>query len=82
MEVLVEKGGKEDEYSVVQVWYWPKAHLVVRPHSWLLSAAIVQIINRCFGFIELLRSPQPPYKSSEDPSNVDVDPMGHLTPPP
>ena len=53
---------------------------MVRPHSWLLSAEIEQIINRSFGFIELLRSPQPPYKSSEDPSNVAVDPMGHPTP--
>ena len=33
------------------------------------------------GFIGLLRSPGLPYKSSEDPSNVAIDHMGHLTPP-
>ena len=39
-------------------------------------------LNRSLGLIELLRSPQLPFKSSEDPSNVSVDPVGHLTPPP
>ena len=37
--------------------------------------------NRFLGLIELLRSPQLPFKSSEDPSNVAVDPVGGLTPP-
>ena len=32
--------------------------------------------------IELLKSPQLPYKSLEDPSNVAVDPRGNLAPPP
>ena len=31
---------------------------------------------------KLLRWPQLPYKSSEDPSNVAVDPLGHITPSP
>ena len=39
-------------------------------------------MNRSLGLIELLKSPQLPYKSTEDPLNVAVDPMGYLTPPP
>ena len=39
-------------------------------------------LNRSLGLNELLRSPQLPFKSSKDPSNVVVDPVGHLTPPP
>ena len=39
-------------------------------------------LNRSLRLIELLISPQLPYKSSEDPSNVAIDLMGHLTPPP
>ena len=35
-------------------------------------------LNRSPGLIELLKSPQLPYKSLEDPSNVAVDPMGHF----
>ena len=38
--------------------------------------------NRSLGLIELQKSPQLPYKSSENPSNVAVDPMGQITPPP
>ena len=38
--------------------------------------------HRSLALIELLRSPQLPYKSSEDSSNVAADIMGHLTPPP
>ena len=39
-------------------------------------------LNRSVGLIELLRSPHLLFKSSEDPSNVAVDPMGQLTPRP
>ena len=39
-------------------------------------------LNRSHWLIELLRSPQLAYKSSEDPLNVPVDPNGHLTLPP
>ena len=39
-------------------------------------------LNRSLGLIELLRSPHLLFKSSEEPSNVTVEPMGHLTHPP
>ena len=39
-------------------------------------------LNSSPGLIELLKSPQLPYKSLEDPSNVTVDPRGNLAPPP
>ena len=41
-------------------------------------------LNSSLGLIELLilTLPQLPFKSSEDPSNVAVDPKGYLTPPP
>ena len=39
-------------------------------------------LNRSLGLIELLRSLHLLSKSSEDPSNVAVDLMGQLTPPP
>ena len=39
-------------------------------------------LKRSLGLIELKKSPQLHYLSSEDPSNFPVDPMGHLNPPP
>ena len=36
-------------------------------------------LNSSPGLIELLKSPQLPYKSLEDPSNVIADPVEHLT---
>ena len=38
--------------------------------------------KQSLGLIELLRSPHLHFKSPENPSNVAVDPMGHLTQPP
>ena len=39
-------------------------------------------LNRSLGLFECLKLSQLPYKSSENPSNVTVDPMGHLYPSP